>query len=81
MSDAPPPIGDRKADHLTLCAEGDVGFRGRTTLLEQVRARAIEAAVASVHDAGFRILAQADAAIPGPKGNREAFVYGRSGPT
>ncbi|HEY6460566.1 MAG TPA: type 2 isopentenyl-diphosphate Delta-isomerase, partial [Polyangiaceae bacterium] len=30
-------IGDRKADHLALCAEGDVGFRGRTTLLENVR--------------------------------------------
>jgi isopentenyl-diphosphate delta-isomerase len=30
-------IGDRKTDHLALCAEGDVGFRGRTTLLEQVR--------------------------------------------
>ena len=37
MSDAPPPIGHRKADHLALCAEGDVGFRARTTLLEQVR--------------------------------------------
>jgi isopentenyl-diphosphate delta-isomerase len=30
-------IGDRKADHLALCAEEDVGFRGRTTLLECVR--------------------------------------------
>ena len=30
-------IGDRKADHLALCAEDDVGFRGRTTLLECVR--------------------------------------------
>jgi isopentenyl-diphosphate delta-isomerase len=30
-------IGDRKADHLALCAEEDVGFRGRTTLLEHVR--------------------------------------------
>jgi isopentenyl-diphosphate Delta-isomerase len=30
-------IGDRKADHLALCAEEDVGFRARTTLLEQVR--------------------------------------------
>ncbi|HEY8040740.1 MAG TPA: type 2 isopentenyl-diphosphate Delta-isomerase [Polyangiaceae bacterium] len=30
-------IGDRKADHLALCAEEDVGFRGRTTLLEDVR--------------------------------------------
>ena len=37
MSDAPPPIGHRKADHLALCAEGDVGFRARTPLLEQVR--------------------------------------------
>jgi len=37
MSDEPRPIGDRKADHLALCAEEDVGFRGRTTLLEQVR--------------------------------------------
>jgi isopentenyl-diphosphate delta-isomerase len=30
-------IRDRKADHLALCAEEDVGFRARTTLLEQVR--------------------------------------------
>ena len=30
-------IGDRKADHLALCAEEDVGFRQRTTLLEWVR--------------------------------------------
>ena len=30
-------IGDRKADHLALCAEEDVGFRARTTLLEGVR--------------------------------------------
>ncbi len=30
-------IGGRKADHLTLCAEEDVGFRKRTTLLECVR--------------------------------------------
>jgi isopentenyl-diphosphate delta-isomerase len=30
-------IGDRKADHLALCAEEDVGFRQRTTLLECVR--------------------------------------------
>jgi isopentenyl-diphosphate delta-isomerase len=37
MSDVPGTIGGRKADHLALCAEGDVGFRGRTTLLEQVR--------------------------------------------
>jgi isopentenyl-diphosphate delta-isomerase len=30
-------IGDRKADHLALCAEDDVGFRSRSTLLECVR--------------------------------------------
>ena len=30
-------IGRRKADHLALCAEDDVGFRGASTLLECVR--------------------------------------------
>jgi isopentenyl-diphosphate delta-isomerase len=30
-------IGDRKTDHLTLCATGDVGFRGASTLLENVK--------------------------------------------
>ena len=30
-------IGERKADHLALCATEDVGFRGVTTLLEDVR--------------------------------------------
>lgn len=30
-------IGDRKADHLALCAEEDVGFHSRSTLLECVR--------------------------------------------
>lgn len=30
-------IGQRKRDHLDLCATGDVGFRDRTTLLECVR--------------------------------------------
>jgi isopentenyl-diphosphate delta-isomerase len=30
-------IGQRKRDHLELCATGDVGFRGTTTLLECVR--------------------------------------------
>lgn len=29
-------ISHRKADHIDLCAEGDVGFRAKTTLLEQV---------------------------------------------
>lgn len=30
-------IGQRKADHITLCATGDVGFRGTSTLLEDVK--------------------------------------------
>lgn len=30
-------IGERKADHLTICAKEDVGFRGVSTLLECVR--------------------------------------------
>jgi isopentenyl-diphosphate Delta-isomerase len=29
-------ISGRKADHIELCATGDVGFRSKTTLLEQV---------------------------------------------
>ena len=33
----PSSIGQRKTDHLTLCASGDVAFRGQSTLLEQVR--------------------------------------------
>jgi isopentenyl-diphosphate delta-isomerase len=31
------PIGSRKTDHLNLCATGAVGFRSRTTMLEQVQ--------------------------------------------
>jgi len=30
-------IGQRKADHLALCATDEVAFRGKTTLFEQVR--------------------------------------------
>jgi len=33
----PPSIGQRKADHIALCATDDVGFRHQTTLLEGVR--------------------------------------------
>lgn len=33
---APPPISARKADHIDLCAEGEVAFRGKSTLLEEV---------------------------------------------
>jgi 23S rRNA (cytidine1920-2'-O)/16S rRNA (cytidine1409-2'-O)-methyltransferase len=45
---------------------------------EAVRTGAIDAAVAGVQDAGFDVLGQAEAAIAGPKGNREAFVYARA---
>lgn len=38
----PSPIAARKADHIDLCATGDVGFRSKTTLFE---------AVELVHDA------------------------------
>lgn len=31
------PIGSRKTDHLNLCATAAVGFRSRTTMLEQVQ--------------------------------------------
>lgn len=31
-----PSIGKRKADHIELCATGDVGFRQKTTLFEDV---------------------------------------------
>lgn len=31
-----PSIGQRKADHIELCATGDVGFRRKTTLFEEV---------------------------------------------
>jgi isopentenyl-diphosphate delta-isomerase len=36
MSSQPAPISSRKADHLDLCTDGDVGFRRKTNLLEQV---------------------------------------------
>jgi isopentenyl-diphosphate Delta-isomerase len=36
MTDEAKDISGRKADHIELCATGDVGFRSKTTLLEQV---------------------------------------------
>lgn len=36
MSTDTTPIGQRKADHIELCATGDVGFRKKTTLFEDV---------------------------------------------
>jgi 23S rRNA (cytidine1920-2'-O)/16S rRNA (cytidine1409-2'-O)-methyltransferase len=39
-----------------------------------VRASAIDAAVASLREAGLDVLAHEDSVLPGPKGNREAFI-------
>ncbi len=44
---------------------------------EAVRSGAIDAAAQDLRDAGFEVLGQCDSALPGPKGNREAFVHAR----
>jgi len=44
---------------------------------ESVRADAIDAALQAVVDAGFDVVARCDSVLPGPKGNREAFVHAR----
>jgi 23S rRNA (cytidine1920-2'-O)/16S rRNA (cytidine1409-2'-O)-methyltransferase len=44
---------------------------------EDVRADAIEAAERAVAEGGFTLVARADSVLPGPKGNREAFVHAR----
>jgi isopentenyl-diphosphate delta-isomerase len=36
MTTTDPAIAERKADHIELCAKGDVGFHAKTTLLEHV---------------------------------------------
>jgi 23S rRNA (cytidine1920-2'-O)/16S rRNA (cytidine1409-2'-O)-methyltransferase len=45
-----------------------------------VRADAIGGVVQAVVDAGFEVLGRCDSALPGPKGNVEAFVHARRGP-
>ncbi|WP_394834123.1 TlyA family RNA methyltransferase [Pendulispora rubella] len=47
---------------------------------EAVREQAIAGAAAAIEAAGFTILAQCDSVLPGPKGNREAFVHARRSP-
>ena len=42
-----------------------------------VRARAIEGVVNEVLASGFELLGTVDSALPGPKGNVEAFVHAR----
>ncbi len=44
---------------------------------ESVRAEAIDAAIDELVAAGFDLLARSDSVLPGPKGNREAFVRAR----
>jgi 23S rRNA (cytidine1920-2'-O)/16S rRNA (cytidine1409-2'-O)-methyltransferase len=44
---------------------------------EDVRADAIEAAERAVADGGFTLVGRSDSVLPGPKGNREAFVHAR----
>jgi 23S rRNA (cytidine1920-2'-O)/16S rRNA (cytidine1409-2'-O)-methyltransferase len=44
---------------------------------ETVRSEAIGRAASAVARSGFTIVAQCDSALPGPKGNREAFVHAR----
>jgi 23S rRNA (cytidine1920-2'-O)/16S rRNA (cytidine1409-2'-O)-methyltransferase len=52
--------------------------RGRGVVRDEgVRSEAIEAAAREVRAAGFEVLGQTDSALPGPKGNREAFVHAR----
>jgi 23S rRNA (cytidine1920-2'-O)/16S rRNA (cytidine1409-2'-O)-methyltransferase len=43
----------------------------------ELRARAIDEAIADVQAAGFEIVSTADCVIAGPKGNLEAFVHAR----
>ena len=44
---------------------------------EAVREKAIVGALDGVAAAGFAVIAHSDCVIPGPKGNREAFVHAR----
>jgi 23S rRNA (cytidine1920-2'-O)/16S rRNA (cytidine1409-2'-O)-methyltransferase len=46
---------------------------------ETLRQEAIDRAADSVRAAGFDVLDRADSVLPGPKGNREAFVHARRG--
>jgi 23S rRNA (cytidine1920-2'-O)/16S rRNA (cytidine1409-2'-O)-methyltransferase len=42
---------------------------------ESIRAEAIDAVTKAIVDAGFDVVARCDSVLPGPKGNREAFVH------
>jgi 23S rRNA (cytidine1920-2'-O)/16S rRNA (cytidine1409-2'-O)-methyltransferase len=47
---------------------------------ETVRAQAIAGVAEETSAAGFEVRGQCDSAIPGPKGNREAFIWARRQP-
>ena len=50
--------------------------RGRGVVRDaETRSLAIERALGAVAGAGFEVLARCDSALPGPKGNVEAFVH------
>jgi 23S rRNA (cytidine1920-2'-O)/16S rRNA (cytidine1409-2'-O)-methyltransferase len=56
----------------------EVASRGRGVVRDEgIRAEAIAGAAQAVAEAGFAVVAQCDSALPGPKGNREAFLHGR----
>jgi 23S rRNA (cytidine1920-2'-O)/16S rRNA (cytidine1409-2'-O)-methyltransferase len=56
----------------------EAASRGKGVIRDEaVRAGAIRGAAEAVERAGFAIVAQCDSALPGPKGNREAFVHAR----
>jgi len=54
--------------------------RGRGVVRDDAaRAGAIDRAIAEVRAGGFEVLGRADSVLPGPAGNREAFVRARRG--
>jgi 23S rRNA (cytidine1920-2'-O)/16S rRNA (cytidine1409-2'-O)-methyltransferase len=56
----------------------ELASRGKGVIRDEaVRAEAIAQAARSVAEAGFVLAGQCDSALPGPKGNREAFVHAR----
>ncbi len=57
----------------------ELAARGRGVVRDEaVRSGAIDAAARDLAAAGFEVLGQVDSVLPGPKGNREAFVHARA---
>lgn len=53
--------------------------RGKGVIRDHaVREEAIDSARRTAVEEGFQILAEVDSAVPGPKGNRERFLYARA---